>query len=348
MGRISSLFAHKVVNAATAGEPAASARRAELLTSIGVDPTAPVDPKLMVPDTDYYALCERVTRAAERGWTLPLRVGASMACDDYGAFGLAWKTAVNLRGSYARAERYGKVLTSVSSHVLETRDGKHYMTLRRDGERRLGLRLSNEQSIVAVTQLCREVCRQPFKPEAVFFKHEASHDLTAHEDWFGCPVHYGTDLDAIQVSEDLLEMPNKLGDAGISRYLEVHLDDEVAALIDEKALADEQTLAQRVRTSVADSLSEGVPTMSAVASTFGMSSRTLQRRLGAEGYSFQALVDAARRELAERLLRMSSYSLAEVAFLTGFSEQSAFNRAFRRWAGQTPRSFRLNVQSTPP
>jgi AraC-like DNA-binding protein len=52
-------------------------------------------------------------------------------------------------------------------------------------------------------------------------------------------------------------------------------------------------------------------------------------------------VDEARRELAERLLRETEYPLAEVAFLTGFSEQSAFNRAFKRWAGQTPRSFRL-------
>ncbi|MEE4278779.1 MAG: helix-turn-helix domain-containing protein [Halieaceae bacterium] len=49
----------------------------------------------------------------------------------------------------------------------------------------------------------------------------------------------------------------------------------------------------------------------------------------------------ARRDLARRLLRESDYSLAEIAFLTGFSEQSAFTRAFKRWAGQTPRSYRL-------
>ena len=59
---------------------------------------------------------------------------------------------------------------------------------------------------------------------------------------------------------------------------------------------------------------------------------------------FQELVDESRRQLAERLLRGSDYPLAEVAFLTGFSEQSAFTRAFRRWAGQTPRSFRIRAQ----
>jgi len=74
-----------------------------------------------------------------------------------------------------------------------------------------------------------------------------------------------------------------------------------------------------------------------------MSGRTLQRRLSDRGYSFQKVVDEARRELAERLLKGTEYPLAEVAFLTGFSEQSAFNRAFKRWAGQTPRSFRLEA-----
>ncbi|MDY6898424.1 MAG: helix-turn-helix transcriptional regulator, partial [Cyanobacteriota bacterium] len=61
-----------------------------------------------------------------------------------------------------------------------------------------------------------------------------------------------------------------------------------------------------------------------------------------QGYSFQNLVDESRRQLAEQLLQQTDYSLAEVAFMTGFSEQSAFTRAFKRWAGQTPRSFRLN------
>ncbi|MCB1718365.1 MAG: helix-turn-helix transcriptional regulator, partial [Candidatus Competibacteraceae bacterium] len=75
--------------------------------------------------------------------------------------------------------------------------------------------------------------------------------------------------------------------------------------------------------------------------------RTLQRRLANRGYSYQTLVDESRRQLAERLLQKTDYSLAEVAFMTGFSEQSAFTRAFKRWAGQTPRSFRIDSQAKP-
>ncbi|MEL6876365.1 MAG: helix-turn-helix transcriptional regulator, partial [Pseudomonadota bacterium] len=107
------------------------------------------------------------------------------------------------------------------------------------------------------------------------------------------------------------------------------------------ARADENNLEKRVRMSIAQLLSEGVPALSLVASKLGMSARTLQRRLSGKGQSYQNLVDLARQELAQQLLRDTDYSLAEIAFLTGFAEQSGFTRAFKRWAGQTPRSYRL-------
>ena len=56
--------------------------------------------------------------------------------------------------------------------------------------------------------------------------------------------------------------------------------------------------------------------------------------------SFQAITEDTRRELAKGLLRDNRHSLAEIAFLTGFSEQSSFTRAFKRWVGQTPASYR--------
>ena len=79
-----------------------------------------------------------------------------------------------------------------------------------------------------------------------------------------------------------------------------------------------------------------------------MSGRTLQRRLSEQGLAYQTLVDEARRQLAKRLLQQTNFSLIEVAFMTGFSGQSAFTRAFKRWAGQTPRSYRLQAQGITP
>jgi AraC-like DNA-binding protein len=72
----------------------------------------------------------------------------------------------------------------------------------------------------------------------------------------------------------------------------------------------------------------------------GMGNRTLARRLAENGVSFRDLIQKAQESIAIDLLKNTSRSIAEIAFETGFSEQSAFNRAFKRWTGQTPVEFR--------
>ena len=155
---------------------------------------------------------------------------------------------------------------------------------------------------------------------------------------FGCPVHFETQRDALLVSRESLNSPNKVGDAMIAQFFDRHLDQELARL------AGAHSLDWRVRQTVAQFLSEGVPALSSIASKLGMSARTLQRRLAEENFTYQSLVDQARRELAQRLLRETDFGLAEIAFLTGFAEQSGFTRAFKRWSGKTPRSYRIGAQ----
>lgn len=335
MGQISTLFVHKVVNATVA--LSAGARRRALFEFAGVDPDAPIDPKRLIADTDYYRLCESVMREAADGVSLPLHVGASMRCDDYGAFGLAWKSAVDLRRSYQRAERYWRLLTSVSTYEVREESGRLFMILHREGERRLGLRVSNEQTVVAITQISREVSQRPFSPLAVHFKHRSPGDLAAHERYFGCQVHYGSDRDALEVSEEQLATPNRLGDPGLSSFFDSHLENDMAQF------SDDQSLEHRVRTQISQSLSDGTPGVAQIAERLGMSSRTLQRRLADLDCGFHGLVDETRKELAERLLGKTDYALAEVAFLTGFSEQSTFSRAFKRWNGRTPAHYRKDA-----
>lgn len=333
MGQITSLFVHKVI--AQADD---SLDKRAFLQSVGVDPDAPVDPKVMVADTDYYRFFASLARADPNGLDLPLRVGATMRCEEYGAFGLAWKSAPTLRGSCERASRYARVLTSVAAYEVRAEDEGIYMHLHRDGDRAdLGLRLSNEATIASIAAIAQEVSTSTFRALAIYFKHSAPGSTRSHEQHFGCPVHFGTAMDALLIARETMQAPNRVGDPGIVKFFDTHLEQELSAF------DDDASLERRVRIHISQSLSQGIPTVSDIAGRVGMSGRTLQRRLSERGHSFQKLVDEARRELAERLLAETSYPLAEVAFLTGFSEQSAFNRAFRRWAGQTPRSFRINA-----
>jgi len=87
-------------------------------------------------------------------------------------------------------------------------------------------------------------------------------------------------------------------------------------------------------------LSNGRPQAAVIARDMGLSERTLYRRLAEEGLTFRDVVGRAQLALAQEMLRTSDVSIAEVAFLTGFSEQSTFSRAFKRWVGQAPAQFR--------
>ena len=339
LGQITSLFVRKVL--ALADE---QVDKVALLRQLGLDPEPGEGPPPMIPAAEYYGFLERLAHQDPDPITLPLRVGAAMRCDDYGAFGLAWKSATNLRGSFARAERYARVLTSVSTYQVETVDEGAYLHLHREGSRRLGLRLSNEATIASLMSISRQVSTLEFQPLAVYFKHPSPGSTQAHEQYFRCPVHFSSPRDALLVGSETLQAPNRLGDPSISRFFQSHLDSEISEMEAQVPL-ESQSLDRQVLAHVSRALSQGVPRISQVAGQVCMSPRTLQRRLSEGGYTFQTLVDEARRQLSTRLLAETDYSLSEVSFMAGFADQSALTRAFRRWEGQTPRSYRLRARA---
>ncbi|MFK8049390.1 MAG: AraC family transcriptional regulator ligand-binding domain-containing protein [Halioglobus sp.] len=330
MSHITSLYVHKIL-----GQVSAGVETKDLLLNLDIEPDRPVDPKLMVPSDKFYDFFTMLADRDPDGLSLPLRVGATMKSDEYGAFGLAWKSAPNLRGSYTRSQRYGRVLGSAETYTLQQTDGGWFFNLEKAGDGRLGMLLSNEASMSAVDVISKEVSTADFMPLAVFFRHAPRGNTSVYESHFGAPVHFESGRDALLVSEDSIDIPNKLGDETIATFFDSHLEQELASLTNDDGLENQ------VRREITSVLSEGVPTLSLIASKLGLGTRTLQRRLSDGGHSFQSVVDMARKDLAQRLLRESQYTLAEVAFLTGFSEQSAFSRAFKRWAGQTPRSYRV-------
>lgn len=327
MSYVTSLFARKMVAAAGKGNAAG------LLASVGINAKAPWDPKAMIPADAYYTMLEQLAGEVD-ATELPVRVGASMRCDEYGALGLAWKAAPDLRGSLSRVERYARLWTSVVRYELrpDTRGGLY--VIHRPGERRLGMRLSNETTLVATVALARQVSPVPVTPLDIRIKHAAPNAATSHESWFGCPVRWGAEFDAILFSPEALSRPNILGDEGISRYLLSHLDTELGDL------SEAISIVEQARNAIAQTLNEGAPKMAHIAGRLGLSVRSFHRRLAEHGVSFQTLTEETRRDLAEGLLRDDAHSLAEIAFLTGFSEQSAFTRAFKRWMGVTPASYR--------
>ena len=106
------------------------------------------------------------------------------------------------------------------------------------------------------------------------------------------------------------------------------------------------TTAQRVRAALLEALPSGLVAMEAVARKLAVSTRTLQRRLEAEGTTYGALVRRTRETLARHYLQHTALPISDIAFLLGFGEASSFHRAFREWTGVTPEHLRRQVAAT--
>jgi len=147
------------------------------------------------------------------------------------------------------------------------------------------------------------------------------------------PVRFAAGEDGVLFPIAMLDTSNPSADAALRQLLERHAADQLARIMSSAPLPE------RLRAAVLSMLPLGSLTAESVAAQFGMSSRTLRRRLREAGTSYQEVLDDVRAELAHRYLARERRGIDEVAHLLGFSEPSAFTKAFRRWTGRTPADF---------
>jgi AraC-like DNA-binding protein len=163
----------------------------------------------------------------------------------------------------------------------------------------------------------------------VFVQHPCRTDPAAYTAAFGVPVEFGAPSNGIRF------------DSAATRAVLPTDNPDIAAVVDQVAERYVASLQpQPVAATVRDLLRELLPTgevgQATVASRLNCSLSTLQRQLQAEGLNYRVLLDETRRSLAEAYLRDARFSQAEIAFLLGFSDQSNFSRAYRRWTGRSP------------
>lgn len=150
----------------------------------------------------------------------------------------------------------------------------------------------------------------------------------------GCPVYFGAPETRLVMSRAAIERPLPRHDPALFGYLERHASAVLARTNQPSSTAD------RVRRLITEWLRSGEPTQADVSRRLAMSERTLQRRLRDEGTTFAEILDDVRAQLSRLYLREANLAAGEVAFLLGYSEPSAFHRAFRRWTGLTPQAYR--------
>lgn len=176
-----------------------------------------------------------------------------------------------------------------------------------------------------------------FPVRRVAFSHRRPPDVGEHERVFGCPVRFEADHNRLVIDRAAWETPANGAHPGVLAVLKEH-----AELLLEK-LPRGPDLVERTRRAIGGRLRGGESTLESVARELGMSERSLQRHLRELGYTFNALADEVRAATARLYLEQPDMALAEIGHLLGFADQSAFNRAFKRWTGCTPRQARVQA-----
>jgi AraC-like DNA-binding protein len=151
--------------------------------------------------------------------------------------------------------------------------------------------------------------------------------------FFGCPLRFRAKRDALVLAAPLLATPFVTHNAELLQVLVPSLDQKLAPL-------EEGAFVEQVRAVVARRMAGERPSVAKVARELSLSARTLQRRLGELGLSYQHVLDEVRHHAAVHLLRTKDVAIDEIAFLLGFEEFNSFTRAFRAWEGTTPSRWR--------
>ena len=170
-------------------------------------------------------------------------------------------------------------------------------------------------------------------PLCVFLKREDPGRTETYWTAFRCPVAFEADSNAVAFRREDMEASLPAGNPELASEIDGIADRYLRSFIDKSTAA-------RVRWILVGLLPSSRVSQEQIARRLGTSVSTLQRQLRAEGVRYRDLFDETRKELALRYIEDSRYSLAEIAFLLGFADQSTLTRAFRRWTGSSPGRYR--------
>ncbi len=258
-----------------------------------------------------------------------LAIGALVQPRHVGVLGYLTLTCQTLGEVMLAYQRYESLF--YGRDLVEVEAAAERMTMRWPAAVAVG-ELADSVSVAAMITFMRRLLEQRLAPLRVrfVFPAPAPEARRAYEDFFGCPVEFGASHTGVCFPLSFLGLSLPRSDAA-SRAL---LDRQARALL--RALPDSDGFDRALQRTLVALLPEGRVSLRRVAERLHVSPRTLQRRLAGRGLSWQMLLDRTREQLAGHYLADPSLSLGEIALLLGYSEHSAFSRAYRAWTGRTP------------
>ena len=261
-----------------------------------------------------------------------LHVGECIKLGQYGVLGYAVMSCKNVKQAFKRHERYESL---VSNRALSKYDVglKEACLTWNTGDISVSRQMA-EENVASWITFCRWITGQPICPNTVHFVHSQPDDTSEYQRIFKCPVLFDQAIVEIRFRTEFMALPIMQHDPVMQEMMDAHAERLLQTLCQGEGFLTE------VRRELIVALAQETVSLEWVAEQLSLTPRTLQRRLAEFNETFKHVLDQTRKELALTYIHQPYIGLPELAYLLGYSDQPAFQRAFKKWTGASPGKFR--------
>jgi AraC-like DNA-binding protein len=300
--------------------------RDELMREASLTTADLADPDSRIPVNSMYKLWQAVI-ARDADPALGLKLGQTVTAKRLGLVGYVMNFSNDLLDALSNLSRYGRLISDVVQFRI-TRSGDSFSVRLGLHPYMIALRQPIDSGLAIVLNVAREITQSDFAPQQVRLPSPPPDSVEPYRAVFGRSVAFDSPEAEMILTTRQMAIPIVARDEALSDYLDELAESKL------KALGElDSDFTDRVRRGIWTTLQNGKPSLYRTAASLGMSPRTLQRRLGQHGTSFSIVLEHLRRELSQELRENKGLAASEAAFLLGYSEPSAYQRAVRRWRG---------------
>lgn len=293
------------------------------------------DPDARVP---MHLVLSAWERAAAHDESVGIHFGERIAVGAFPVVDYVTRACATVGEGLARLVRYQRILFDDLHLSLERRRRTTRLTYHLQAPKGFSTRQPAEAALAVFLQRARTFAGENIIPQSVSFAHAAPTDTSEHVRFFAVEPSFRASRTELVLSNVDTALPLLGADHGLLAFLDQKATDEL------ETLPGSASTRSQVRRAITEGMNGEAPTLEMVAATLGISARTVRRKLSLEGTRFTSLLAAVRQERAKHLLR-GGLSVRDTAYVLGFSEPSAFVRAFRKWTGMSPARWRAQGQA---
>jgi AraC-like DNA-binding protein len=296
-------------------------------------------PDAHIPFKAHVTLFESAARALQEP-CFGFRLGSAVELTEAGLLAYVTLNSRDLGGALRNMCRYLAILTEGCVCELRRDAGEVRLLFSFvDPDVGMASRQLPEFAATLMVRICDTITGHRARPVRVELRHDTACPMLARN--LRLPVavyqpHFAVVLDAAAMAVPVVD-----ADARLLEVLRRYADDLLARR------AQKDDLVARAGRWVLENLHTGQVGATQMAHGLGMSTRTLARRLAEHDLTAARLVGELRQQLADRYLAERAFPLARITYLLGYSDLSAFTRAFRRWSGHTPSEWRAELPDAP-